>query len=161
MNRKAVDAMQSQKIPFFIFFFKGTVAAPHLQSSREISPSPQVQTQKGNLSLEEAQSVFCQIEELPSSAGAGVADLSYLDGVLALREVDLLLLRLVQLGVGLSGRKTSSDSASLLGAEIQRQVLLVLVEQAELGALLEVDDGEDASDRLADVVAIGREKVST
>lgn len=91
--------------------------------------------------------------------GCGVSCLSYLDGVLALGEVHVALLRLVELGAGLSGGQASSDSASLLGAEIQRQVLLVLVEQAELGALLEVDDGEDAGDRLADVVAIWRMSV--
>jgi hypothetical protein len=40
-----------------------------------------------------------------------------------------------------------------LGAEVERHVLLVLVEQTQLGALVGVDDGEDTGDRLADVVA--------
>lgn len=37
-------------------------------------------------------------------------------------------------------------------AEVEREVLLALVEEAELGALLGVDDGEDARDALAHVV---------
>ena len=40
------------------------------------------------------------------------------------------------------------------GAEVEREVFLVLVEQAQLGALVRVDDGEDTGDRLADVAAI-------
>lgn len=31
----------------------------------------------------------------------------------------------------------------MLGTEVEREVLLVLVEEAELGALVGVDDGED------------------
>lgn len=46
----------------------------------------------------------------------------------------------------------SPDGAGLLWAEVQRRVLLALVEDAELLALVEVDDGEDTGDRLADVV---------
>lgn len=38
-----------------------------------------------------------------------------------------------------------------LGAEIEREVLLVLVEETQLSALVGVDDGEDTGDRLADV----------
>jgi hypothetical protein len=77
-----------------------------------------------------------------------------------LGEVGGSLLRLLEHLAGLSGRQASSDCASLLGAEVQRQVLLVLVEQAELRSLLEVDDGEDTSDRLADVVAVEPKNVS-
>ena len=47
-----------------------------------------------------------------------------------------------------------ADGAGLLRAEVERHVLLALVEDAELGALVGVDDGEDAGDRLADVVAV-------
>lgn len=85
---------------------------------------------------------------------------SYLDGVLALREVGGLLLCLLKHLSGLGGRQASSDCASLLCSQIQRQVLLVLVEQAELGALLEVDNSEDACDRLADVVTVARRNIS-
>jgi hypothetical protein len=52
--------------------------------------------------------------------------------------------------------KTAADSAGLLGAEIKREVLLVLVEETKLSPLLGVDDGEDTSDRLAEVVAVKR-----
>ena len=52
--------------------------------------------------------------------------------------------------------KTAADSAGLLGAEVEREVLLVLVEETELSPLLGVDDGEDTSDRLAEVVAVKR-----
>jgi hypothetical protein len=80
---------------------------------------------------------------------------SYLDGVLPLGEVDLLLPLLLRLLVGLVLGHAAAHSTSVLGAEVEREVLLVLVEQAELGALVEVDDGENASDRLANVVAVG------
>ena len=52
--------------------------------------------------------------------------------------------------------KTAADSAGLLGAEIEREVLLVLVEETKLSPLLGVDDGKDTSDRLAEVVAVKR-----
>jgi len=48
--------------------------------------------------------------------------------------------------------QTAADGAGLLGAEVERQVLLVLVEQAELRPLLKVDNGQGAGDRLAEVV---------
>jgi hypothetical protein len=51
--------------------------------------------------------------------------------------------------------KTAADLAGLLGAEVEGQVLLVLVEQTQLGALVGVDDGQDAGDGLADIVAVG------
>jgi len=47
-----------------------------------------------------------------------------------------------------------ADGAGLLGAEVEGHVLLALVEDAELSALVGVDDGEDAGDRLADVMAV-------
>lgn len=40
----------------------------------------------------------------------------------------------------------------MLDTEVERGVLLVLVEEAQLGALLGVDDGQDASDGLAQIV---------
>jgi len=40
----------------------------------------------------------------------------------------------------------------LLGAEVEGKVLLVLVEQAELGALVGVDYGEDLCDGFADIM---------
>lgn len=46
------------------------------------------------------------------------------------------------------------DSPGLLGAEVERQVFLALVEDAELLALSGVDDSQDTGDRLADIVAV-------
>ena len=84
----------------------------------------------------------------------GVA--SYLDGVFSLREMRLALLRLLQ-GLGLLlGRQTATDSTGLLRAKVEGKVLLVLVEEAKLGPLLKVDDGQGAGDGLAQVVAIMR-----
>lgn len=49
--------------------------------------------------------------------------------------------------------KTATDLTGELGAEIERKVLLVLVEETQLSALVGVDDGENASDRLANLAA--------
>ena len=69
------------------------------------------------------------------------------------------LLGLLKGLLGLVLGKTSADGAGLLWSEVERHVLLVLVEETELGALVGVDDGEDLSDRLANIVAI--EKVTS
>ena len=79
---------------------------------------------------------------------------THLDGEVALREVSVLLGLLLGDKVLLVLGHSPADGASLLGAEVERQVLLALVEDAELSALVGVDDGEDAGDRLADVVAV-------
>lgn len=86
----------------------------------------------------------------------GFADL---DGKVALREVDVLLLLLLGDDALLVLGESPPESAGLLGAEVEGKVLLALVEDAELRALVDVDDGEDTGDRLADVVAV-REKPS-
>lgn len=80
-----------------------------------------------------------------------------LDGVLALREVDVALGGLLEDTLGILLGQAATDGTGLLGAEVEGKVLLVLVEQAKLGALVGVDDGEDLGDRLADVVAVERE----
>lgn len=67
----------------------------------------------------------------------------------------LPLLLSLGLLVGLVLGHAAAESASVLGPEVEREVLLVLVEQTELRALVEVDDGEDTSDGLADVLAVG------
>lgn len=54
--------------------------------------------------------------------------------------------------------ESAAEGTGEAGAEVKRSVLLVLVEQTELGALVGVDDGENASDRLANVVAVNRSK---
>lgn len=51
--------------------------------------------------------------------------------------------------------ESSSDGARLLGAEIERRVLLALVEQSELRTLVGVYDGEDASNALPDIMDAG------
>lgn len=51
--------------------------------------------------------------------------------------------------------------AGELRAEVEGKVFLVLVEQAQLGALVGVDDGQDASDGLAKVVAVNKSSVSS
>lgn len=80
---------------------------------------------------------------------------AYLDSVLALGEVRVALLGLLQSALSVLGRQTSANGAGGLGPQVKRLVGLVLVEQAELVALLDVDDGEDASNGLAQIVAIG------
>lgn len=84
--------------------------------------------------------------------------LSYLDSELPLGEVRLALLGLLQDPGGVLGGQAATDGAGLLGPEVKRQVLLVLVEEAELGTLLRVDDSQDTGDRLADIVA-SRQKI--
>ena len=89
-------------------------------------------------------------QEFPLPVWGSVS--THLDSVFALREVLRALLRLLELPGGVLGGKTATDGTSLLGAEVEGHVLLVLVEQAELVSLLGVDDGQDTGDRLAEVV---------
>lgn len=56
------------------------------------------------------------------------------------------LLGLLQLLPALVLGQASSDGASLLWSEVEREVLLALVEQAELRSLVGVDDCEDSGD---------------
>ena len=85
--------------------------------------------------------------------------ISYLNSVLPLGEVDLALALALSGAGSLVPGKTAAQVTGELGAEVEREVLLVLVEQTELGALVGVDDGENTSNRLADVVAVDCEKV--
>ena len=80
--------------------------------------------------------------------------ISYLDRELSLGEVRLVLLCLLQNSRGVLLGQTAADRAGLLGPEVKGQVLLVLVEEAELSPLLGVDDGQDTGNRLAEVVAV-------
>jgi hypothetical protein len=52
--------------------------------------------------------------------------------------------------------EATADSAGLLGAEVERQVLLALIEESELCSLLRLQDGQGASDVLSVIVAIRR-----
>lgn len=87
--------------------------------------------------------------------------MSYLDSILPLREVSGPLLRLLQSLLTLVLAQTSSDRTRLLGSEIERHVLLVLVEEAQLRALVCVNDSKDLRDRLSEIMAAGNPFVST
>jgi hypothetical protein len=78
---------------------------------------------------------------------------TYLDSVFALREMHLSLRDLLQNSRLVLLGETSADSAGLLWSEVEWEVLLVLIEKAELSALVGVDYCEDLGDRLADIVA--------
>lgn len=78
-----------------------------------------------------------------------------LDGVYSLREVLLLLLLLLGLLRGLVLGEASPDGTGLLWSEVQRDVLLLLIEQAQLVSLGGVQDGHHTSNRLADIVDLG------
>lgn len=58
----------------------------------------------------------------------------------------LPLLLLLRDDRGLMLRQPPPHRSRLFGAQVKRQELLVLVEDAELGALGGIDDGEDTSD---------------
>ena len=81
-------------------------------------------------------------------------DSSYLNGELPLGEVDLALALLVGGTGSLVLGETAADLTSELGAEIEGSVLLALVEETELGALVGVDDGHHASNRLANIATV-------
>lgn len=83
---------------------------------------------------------------------------SYLDGVLPLGEVDLALALALGGPGSLELGETAAELTGELGAEVQRDVLLVLVEQTQLSALVGVDDGENASDRLANFGAVNEKE---
>lgn len=72
----------------------------------------------------------------------------------------LALLGLLQLPRGILGGQAATDGTGLLRAEVERHVLLVLVEQAHVVSLLGVDDGQNTGDRLAEVVAVCRDCMS-
>lgn len=80
--------------------------------------------------------------------------MAYLDSKLSLREMSCTLCDLLQLLAALVCGQASSDSTGLFWSEIEREVLLVLVEEAELRSLVGVNDCEDLGDGLSDIVAI-------
>lgn len=71
---------------------------------------------------------------------------SYLNSKLPLGEVSLPLLRLQQLLSALVLGQTSPNGTGLLWSEVERLVLLALIEQAQLRSLVGVDDCEDSGD---------------
>lgn len=82
----------------------------------------------------------------------------YLDGKLPLREVNVLLALLLGDKRSLVLGESSADGAGLLWSEVEGKVLLVLVEETELGALVGLDDCQDTGDRLAEVVALKKQE---
>jgi hypothetical protein len=85
---------------------------------------------------------------------------AYLDGILPLREVSRPLLRLQQGLLTLVLVQASSDGTGLLWSEVEGEVFLVLIEEAELCSLVGVDDCEDLGNRLSDIMAIEAERIS-
>lgn len=83
-----------------------------------------------------------------------------LDRVIPLREMPLPLLLLLRHPAGLLLGERAALGAGELGPQVEGQVLLLLVEDAELVALVGVDDGEDAGDVFADVVTAGKSSIS-
>jgi len=58
-------------------------------------------------------------------------------------------------------RQSPPDGTGLLWAEIEGDVFLSLVEEAELVALLSIDDSKDLGNRFAYVVDLGEFRSST
>jgi hypothetical protein len=78
---------------------------------------------------------------------------SRLDGVPPLGEVRLPLPLPLRLQRRLLLGQVAAHGARELGPQVEGRVLLLLVEEPELGALRGVDDGEDAGDAFPDVVS--------
>lgn len=76
-----------------------------------------------------------------------------LDSVIPLGEVPLPLLLLLGDAAGLILGEGTAQGAGLLGSQVEREVLLLLVEETELVALGGVDDGQDTGDGFADIMA--------
>ena len=66
----------------------------------------------------------------------------------------ILLPLLLRHPSGLILGQTATDGARALGAEVERQVFLFLVEDAELRPLVGVNHCEHACDRFAEIVAV-------
>lgn len=72
-----------------------------------------------------------------------------------------LLLLLLGDSAGILLAQSSSDGTGLLCSEIQREVLLLGVEESQLVSLVGVDDGQDAGNRFAEVMsATGKKTIS-
>jgi len=71
------------------------------------------------------------------------------------------LLRLQQGLLALVLAQASSDGTGLLRSEVEREVFLILVEEAELCSLVGVDDCENLGNRLSDIMAIRTDELVT
>jgi len=79
---------------------------------------------------------------------------AYLDSILPLRKVNSPLLRLLQNLSTLRFAQASSNGTCLLWSEVEREVLLVLIEETKLRALIGINDCEDLCDWLSEIVAV-------
>lgn len=50
--------------------------------------------------------------------------------------------------------ESSADGTGVLWSEVEREVLLALVEETQLSALVGLDDGQDAGNGLAKIVTV-------
>lgn len=66
----------------------------------------------------------------------------------------LSLLLLLGDAAGVLLGQSSANGTSLLGSEVEREILLALVENSELVALRCVDDGQYSGNRLAEIVSV-------
>ena len=73
-----------------------------------------------------------------------------------MRESGSLLELSRSLSIELGSSESSSNGSGLLGSKILGDVLLALIQLSELLTLSVVDDGQDASNRLSDLVQLGR-----
>ncbi len=71
---------------------------------------------------------------------------AYLDSILPLGKMSRPLLRLQQGLLALVLAQASSDGTGLLWSEVEGEVFLVLVEEAQLCALVGIDDCKDLGD---------------
>lgn len=94
-----------------------------------------------------------QAPEYSRSKKASVMHLR-LDDEAAGAKVNLLLVLALRRGLGLVLRELATESAGLLGAQVQGLVLLTLVKLAQVRALLEVDHRQDTGNVLANSVAV-------
>ena len=81
-------------------------------------------------------------------------DNAHLDSILPHGEMPLSLLLLLRPSRGLTLCQPSSDRTSLLRSKIERKVLLLFVEETELGALVGIDHCEYSGNGFAEVVAV-------
>lgn len=77
-----------------------------------------------------------------------------LDSILPHREVHLLFLLLLGHHAGLLLRQPPPNRPRLFRSQIQRQVLLLLIEKPELRSLVRVDDCQDLGNRFPKVVTV-------
>lgn len=121
----------------------GSPTRPNAQESRHHNSTPLIQP----VTLRQ-RPLLNKIHRIPSPSS------THLNSKIPLRKMPLPLLLLLRDQARLLLRQAPPHGARLLRAQVEGHVLLVFVEDAELGALVGVDDGEDAGDGFADIVAV-------